>query len=513
MPGVNLPTNPAREREITDRRRKEATGGGHVPPPAPRRVSFVRRFVSGLIQLGLVVAVLFAGFETYRWFVDSAPTANRSKPKRVARLVEVVPVTPATTGPVIEAWGEVVAAQTLVVRPQVSGTIEWVDPEVTAGGRLSAGQDVARFDRVDLELALAEAETAISQIDARMAIEAGQAELGRLDLKRSSRNLTEEQRDLILRVPQRKQLEAEREAAVARRDQAKNMLERAVVAAPFDAIVVSEQVAPGAVVTQGTEVARLVASDRFHITLAIPASSLDWVRFDGSQMVEISQPGIWPEGTSREGRIIRLNAQLTETGRMAEVIVAVSDPLALKPENAGKPKLLLGSFVQGRITGEAVDGAVTLARANLRDDDTVWVMNGDDKLEVREVKVGWRGAEHVLVTAGLEEGDRVITSALATVTPGMALRTRDSERKGPRGDDGDSTSSAGEPESKTGGDPVASGVAPRMLPVVTVRRPGPTVAAENAADDPTSTTPASAAAPAADARETVPASSGTGDGT
>lgn len=428
MDPVNLPSNPTQRRGDVQR---AGDGSGHevdrpIPHEVPvRRRSRLRDIVTGTVQLLLALAVLGAGYVAYQAIVDSAPKAKRKAPERVARLVDVVTVGEAKTGPMIEAWGEVVAAQTLVVRPEISGTLAWVHPDVTPGGRLSGGQIVARFDDDDLKLALSQAENAIAQIDARILLEKGQAEIGQRELKRLSRNLTDEQRALILREPQMAALDAERAAAVAVLEQARNALKRATVRSPFDALVLTEQVATGSMLSMGTEAATLVASDRFHVTLAVPARALRWMRFDGTQTVDFTQPGIWADGAKRTGKVLRLNSALTSTGRMAEVIVEIPDPLATKMANAGAPVVLLGSFVRGTITVDALPGAISLDRAHLRDGDTVWVMSADGALEIRDVQVEWRGPDYVLVSGGLSSGDKVVTTTLSTVSKGMALRTRE----------------------------------------------------------------------------------------
>ena len=384
-----------------------------------------QKVVAGVAQFALAAAIVFGGFVLLGVISNSGSDAERKGGARVARLVEVIAAQPATQGPVIEAWGEVVAAESLVVRPELSGTVEWVHPEVTAGGRLSAGDVVARLDDRDLELALLQAEAEIADIEARIQIEEGQAALGERELTRLSRNITEAQRNLVLRKPQMAQLKAELAAAEAVRDQAVNALERTEVRAPFDAIVISETVAPGAMVSQGAEVAALVAADRFHVALAVPAASVDWIELEGGGPVLLSQPGIWPEGAVREAQVVRLNSAVTGPGRMAELIVAVPDPLA--EADPGLPRLLLGSFVQARILGRPVEGGVALQRAHLHDDDTVWIMDEGDKLEVRSVEIAWRGIDTVLVTDGIAPGERIVATRLARYAPGMALRTREGD--------------------------------------------------------------------------------------
>ncbi|MFK7943136.1 MAG: hypothetical protein AB8B85_09520, partial [Paracoccaceae bacterium] len=182
----------------------------------------------------------------------------------------------------------------------------------------------------------------------------------------------------------------------------------------------------------GMEAGTLAASDQFEVTLYMPARYLEWIVSDGTQEVRLTQPGVWPDGAARTGRIVRLGAGLSETGRMVELVVAVQDPLALLPENSGQPRLLLGSFLKGTIVGQASSSdapnaagpdMLRLDRAHLRDGDTVWVMNAEDKLEVRDLAIAWRGPDAVLVTSGVAEGERIITTRLAAFAPGMALRT------------------------------------------------------------------------------------------
>lgn len=394
-----------------------------------------RWLAAATTQLLLVAGLIVLAAIAYYYLLSSAPVAERKARERVPRLVEVVPAAIARQGPLIRAWGEVEAAQTLIVRPELGGMLEWVHPDVTPGGLLTAGTEVARIDKRDLDLALLRAEADIADIRARIQIEEGQAAFGERELSRLSRNITAAQKSLVRREPQMAQLRAELAAAQAVLEQARNAVARATVIQPFDALVIEENISVGTMVPAGSDAATLAASDRFNVVLQVPARSLDWIRTDGSQQVRLMQPGVWPDGASRTGRIVRLGAALSETGRMVELVVEVEDPLALRPANAGQPRLLLGSYLEGEIIGEPVGSAVTslmsggepvrLDRAHLRDGDTVWVMNAENKLEIRDLTIAWRGPEAVLVTEGLVPGDRVVTTPLAAFAPGMALRTRD----------------------------------------------------------------------------------------
>jgi RND family efflux transporter MFP subunit len=391
---------------------------------APRRAPWWRRAVAFVLKLVVPLVILAVAGYAAREIYFSAPAPVRKPEARLARLVEVTPVLPATRGPVIEAWGAVEAAQTLTLRPEVSGRIVDVHPNLTQGGTIPEGDVLLRLDDRRLALEIARAQGRIDEISAQILMEEGQAARALRDLERSPLNLdlTDRQRALVLREPQMAELQARRDAAIADRDAAILEREKTVLTAPFDAVVVTEQVAPGASLTAGAEVATLVATDRFRVVLAMPPAALDWIDIDAGQSVRLTQPGVWPEGVFRTGRILRLNAGLTEAGRMAELIVEVRDPLARLPKNAGKPALLLGGFLRGTVEGQPVAEAVALDRAWLRDNDTVWVMTAEDKLAIRPVTVAWRAADQVLITDGLSAGDRVVTTQLAVHSEGMALR-------------------------------------------------------------------------------------------
>jgi RND family efflux transporter MFP subunit len=396
------------------------------PEPRDRRraapVPRWRRVIAVLLKMLIPLAILAAAAQISWTLYFSAPVAERQARPRVPRLVEVVEVHPVTQGPMIEAWGEVTASRTLSLRPEVGGTVVELSDNLTPGSLVSRGDVLIRLDDRELTHAVARADAEMRQIEARISIEEGQHERARRDLERLPAGLTDSQRNLVLRIPQMEALQAELAAAEAAREQALVALSHTVIRAPFDAVVISEQVAAGAALSPGVEAAVLVATDRFDVLLAVPVAALDWINPQAGQILRLTQPGVWPEGSFREGRVERLTAGLRATGRMAELVVTIEDPLARLPENRGKPRLLLGSFLRAVGEGRKVADAVALDRAYLRDNDTVWVMAPDGMLEIRPVEVGWRGAEQVLISGGLAPGDRVVTTPLAVVAPGMELR-------------------------------------------------------------------------------------------
>ena len=76
------------------------------------------------------------------------------------------------------------------------------------------------------------------------------------------------------------------------------------------------------------------------------------------------------------------------------------------------------------IEGRALDDVVRLDRDLLRREDTVWVME-DGALDIRPVTVLLRDNDYVYLSDGLDQGDQVVATDLATVVDGAALRLED----------------------------------------------------------------------------------------
>ena len=76
-------------------------------------------------------------------------------------------------------------------------------------------------------------------------------------------------------------------------------------------------------------------------------------------------------------------------------------------------------------TGQAVASAAAIAREFIRDGNKVWVMEPKGQLAIRPVEIAFWGSERLLVTGGIQAGERLVVTDLAAPVAGMALRTAD----------------------------------------------------------------------------------------
>jgi len=412
--------------------------------PAPERQtrgeskrSVAVAVVLGLARLVLVVGLLGAGAYAAYWFNVSEGAAARSESagEEASRLVETVPATRADTPVAIRALGAVMPAREAVLRPRVSGMITDQHSSFEPGGFFEAGQFMVQIDRADYEQTIRQRESDLARARATLQIEKGDQAVAREELELLEVDIPEINRELILRMPQVNQAQAEVDSATAALERAQLDLDRTRIAAPFDGHVVSRAVAVGNNISAGDELATFIGADRYWVEVAVPVASLRWIKApvttdEPGPHARVRYPRAWGPDASREGRVSQLVGRLEEGSNLARVIVSIPDPLARLPENEGQPELILDAYVNVEIIGATLEDCFLVSRDHVREGDVVWVMNDENRLEIKEVEIAYRGREHAYVTSGLDDGDRVITTNLQTPVRGMLLRESTGDENG-----------------------------------------------------------------------------------
>ncbi len=381
--------------------------------------------------------ILLAGAALIALVFSTEPVAERAGATRqTPMLVEVVTVTRGDHRPRIVAMGTVEATQDVILRPRVRGEVVERAPAFTPGGFVTAGQVVVRLDPADHENTLRQRRSDLHQTIADLELEMGRQNVAQRDYELLAEDLAARNEALVLREPQLLSAKARVDAAQAAVRQAELDLERTRVEAPFDAHVLAREVSLGSQVAAGDALGRLVGLDAYWVVTTLPRDELRWLELPASPdqdgaTVTIRDRAAWPEGVTRTGRLYSQVGALDAETRLARVLVTVPDPLARQAAAAGSadgpaagqtmPPLTIGAFVEVHIPGREMSDVVRLPRELIRQDDTVWVMEADS-LRIRDVEIAMQDTEHAFVVDGLEDGDRVVVTDLATVADGAPLR-------------------------------------------------------------------------------------------
>lgn len=404
-------------------------------PTEPRqKPSAVRRIVRFVVNTLLAVLVILAAIRMAAWFRATAVEPPRDQPENLGALVETQHVDLVTREVEITGFGNVIAARTATLRPQVAGRVVWLNEALTLGGQFPAGTELVRIDARDYRLAVEELATTVEQARANLELERGREqvaerewELLRAEAEAMLGELGEGYEGLATREPQIRSARAQVDAARSRLERARLDLSRTRIEAPFNAIVQQETVEVGDLVTQQSALATLVGTDEFWVQVAVPIEALRRISVPDLNAApgqgSLATVTLVTEGPAvhRRGEVLRVLGDLDPQGRMARLLVSVERPLEVAP---GELPILLDAYVRVTIhTSEPVRG-VEVPRRAIHEGNLVYVFR-DGALDIREVEPLWSTEDTVIVGAGLSGDELVITSPLAAPMPGMKLRTVD----------------------------------------------------------------------------------------
>ncbi|HBU78695.1 MAG TPA: efflux transporter periplasmic adaptor subunit [Muricauda sp.] len=387
----------------------------------------------------ICLAILIGGILVTTLIFFTEPEAqSEGATIETAILVDVVTTEKGTYAPTIVATGTVQPVEDVILSPLVPGQIVRRDPAFIPGGFVQKGEVLLQIDPSDYRNTLELRKSELLQSETALATEMGRQQIAEQDLELINNDslfgdnpLSDNETQLVLRQPQLNAVKANIEAARASMNQAQLNLDRTTIRAPFDAHILSQNVTVGSQVSQGDDLGRIVGTDSYWVLATVPVSRLQWLKFPESEeekgsMVRIENPSAWPSGAHREGYLDRQIGALDNQTRLARVLVRVDDPLATSDELQGAPKLMIGTFVEVNIQADSIPNVVRLDRDLIRSNQTAWVMK-DNLLEIRELDIILTDNQHAYIKSGLEDGDKVVSTNLSTVTNGVELRTRSEE--------------------------------------------------------------------------------------
>ena len=378
-------------------------------------------------QLLLALAILVGAAALAAGFMSLRSQAEQVAPETVATRVEVVQVDAEDLTARVQATGVVQPAQQVALTPQVSGRIVWQSKKLEPGSRVEKGTVLARIDPTEFELLAEQARSSVRTAEVELELEKGRQRSAAREWALLGDGRDPEDAPLALRKPQ---LEASKQGLAAAQSslkQAELNLQRTYLIAPFNAVVLDESIDVGQVVGPTTVAATLVGTDEVWVKVSVPVDQLPAVvlpRDDEESDEPTGSPARIEQrlgGRSsivRNGSVARLMGQLDPQTRTAQLLVAVPNPMEAAE---GELPLLPGAYVDVAIDGKLMRDVFRVPRNALENGERVWVVDSENALRSRTVTIGWREADDVIVTSGLEDGSRLVVSPLALPIEGMPV--------------------------------------------------------------------------------------------
>lgn len=188
----------------------------------------------------------------------------------------------------------------------------------------------------------------------------------------------------------------------------------ATITAPFDGIVVSRSLDPGAYVAPGTSTPIVTVADLDQIAVVVNVTEVQIASIRRDAPVKI-RVDAYP-GQTFQGKVSRIAGGADQATRTVQVEIDIANPGHL---------LRPGMYATAELSaGEDKDVLVVPlgAMVNVGDQHFVWVVK-DNKVSRRPVNVGRATGEVVAVTKGLSEDDQIVARGADLVREGQQVRT------------------------------------------------------------------------------------------
>ncbi|MCF6236756.1 MAG: efflux RND transporter periplasmic adaptor subunit [Gammaproteobacteria bacterium] len=374
-----------------------------------------------IFKILIALAILLVAIALSFYLISTQPQAERVKPEVKVPLVETVIPPFREHSVTVQAMGRVIAAQQIELMARVSGEVIKVSSSLVPGGMFKKNSEILKIDPTDYELVVQQRKSDLVRAEYELALEVGRQQIAKQDYLLLGEKLEGEELSLVLRQPHLQMAKANIAAAQSSLDRAQLDLRRTQIKAPFNALVQEKKVSVGSQVTTATALMTLVDTDTYWVEVAIPVDQLKWVNIGAD--AHIKHTSAWGENTFRQGTVKSIKPMIGQEDHMAQIIVSIKDPMALKTENKDRPKLMAGAFVRVEMMGKILTDVLHIPEPSLHEGSQIWVMTQNNELDIRTVDIRWRESGIVYISDQLATGEQLIVSDLAAPVQGMKLRS------------------------------------------------------------------------------------------
>lgn len=367
------------------------------------------------------VAVLFFAVIVAYGLVKTAPAPEQFTPEESTTSIRVVEVNRERVRLEVSSQGSVMPYKESELIPEVNGRVSWMSPNLLPGGYFSKDEVLLRIDNRDHRSKVARSKAALNRSMAEE--ELARFELGRMEELVKKKLTSQSSLEIVLR--NHRIAEAVLQDSKIALEQAFRDLKRTEIKAPYDGLVRSEKVDLGQYVSRGMVIASIYAAQYAEVRLPVADKQLAYLDLPLGHRGELADE-VKPEvllftdygGKYYEwiGKLVRTEAEIDSRSRMVTAVVRVNNN-----NNVDQPDLPIGLFVNARIKGRWVEGVVTIPRAALRNQSKVLVVDKDNRIHYRDVKILRFENDNVIVSDGLESGDVVNISPLQTIVEDMLV--------------------------------------------------------------------------------------------
>ena len=400
--------------ERTRRTDDEATPDVRRTVPAPiieQQPGGRRRLIIGLIVLIVVVA---GSYLVFRSVFTAQPAGGARNRQAGAQSVGVATIGRGDIRVIVNGLGTVTPIATVTVQTQIDGQLQQVG--YTEGQIVKKGDFLAQIDPRPYQLLQAQYEGQLARDQGLLA--QAKVDLARYQKLAEQNSIARQQYEDQVYIVQ--QDEGTVKLDQAQVDQQKLNVIYCHIVSPVTGRVGLRLVDPGNYVQTGNNTGLAVVTQLQPITVIFPIPEDD--------LPDIV-PGLNAGGTFQVAAYDRANVKLLATGRVIALDSQIDTTTGTVKVRAqfDNPDFALfpNQFVNAQLLVKTLNDAVTVPTAAIQTGapgSYVYVVNADNTVSVRPVKLGATDGPMAAVTSGLSAGERVVVDGTDRLRDGAKVR-------------------------------------------------------------------------------------------
>jgi len=269
------------------------------------------------------------------------------------------------------------------------------------------GEAIGRVDNTDAENLLLQAQAALLAAEANletanMSMTASQ-EMHDKDIISES--------EFLQAKSSLKNAQAGYNGALASAESARKNLENSQFTAPVSGYIAELKLEVGEMVNQGMKIAGIVNSKKLNIKSGVSESDISFVqKNDPVKIIYNNQ--------EYAGKISGVGIRPTSGGNNYPVEIVLSNP---------NNELYPGMVIEGQIFSQTYENILYTSIENLRekyDKKFVYVINSENRAEIRTITLGEKVENNIIITSGLEVGDKLVIDGIDSLSDGTLVDAR-----------------------------------------------------------------------------------------
>lgn len=320
-------------------------------------------------------------------------------------LVEVATAGAATVPVVITGSGTVSAWQEAPVGAETGG-LTAVALLVDEGQYVTQGQPLLRMNDAVLQAQLKQAQAQLMSARAQLA----QADNDYKRYKELADKGFISASGLDAKLAQQQTAAASVATAQATVQEVSTRLSQATVRAPVSGLITSRTAVQGQIVSPGEELFRIARDNRIELNMEVVESELAMLR--AGQAATVTGETTGPIA----GSVRIVTPMVSQDTRLGYARISIPADAGLKPGMFARGEVNVGNQPVVTIPQKAV-----IYQANV---PATFVVGDKNKVALRKLKTGERLGDRVVVTEGVAEGDRVVTSGAGFLVDGDTVRIK-----------------------------------------------------------------------------------------